>query len=274
MARKKKSSLLWEIIKLFFRGIWFILSGIVKLISKFFGYLNRKISERAKSNKLNNNPIYTMPSYFKPFDVIKEITGKYSTFENKLYKESIIALIFGKRGSGKSALGFKILENINNKTKRKCYILGIEQSLVPKWINPIGDITNAPDNSIVLVDEGAVSFGSRDSMSSKNKELTKILAIARHKDLTLIFITQNTGLIDKNVLKLVDILLVKEGSLLQTQMERSEIKKFYEKANASFKSIKGDKKPYTYIIDSDFEGVVSFDLPSFWSTKLSKNKVI
>jgi hypothetical protein len=143
---------------------------------------------------------------------------------------------------------------------------------MPKWINPVADVEKAANNSVVLVDEGAISFSSRESMSSKNKDLIKILAITRHKNLTLIFITQNTGLIDKSILKLVYILFVKEGSLLQTDMERPELKKFYEKANSSFKEAQGNKKKYVYIIDDDFEGFVSYRLPSFWSSKLSKNK--
>lgn len=41
-------------------------------------------------------------------------------------------------------------------------------------------------------------------------------------------------MIDKNVLKLADMLFIKEGSLLQLEMERPEIKKFYEKAKNYF----------------------------------------
>ena len=66
-------------------------------------------------------------------------------------------------------------------------------------------------------------------MSKQNKELADLLAIARHKDLTLILVTQNTGMIDKNVLNLTDAVLVKEGSLLQQKMERSVMKEFYER---------------------------------------------
>ncbi|MBS3095798.1 hypothetical protein J4231_03900 [Candidatus Woesearchaeota archaeon] len=255
---RKKESILFRIVRAIFFGIWFVIKGIANGICFIFKALFNKIQEKAKSRKLKRNTVYMAQSKFERFNVIKESAGNFVSLEQKLQNESIIALIFGKRGSGKSALGFKLLENINSKTGRKCYVLGVQQSLMPSWINPIDDVENAPDNSVVLVDEGAISFSSRDSMSSKNKELTKILAIARHKDLTLIFITQNTGLIDKNVLKLVDILLIKEGSLLQVEMERSEIKKFYEKAHDSFKELQGDRKQYAYMIDSDFEGVISY----------------
>jgi hypothetical protein len=136
----------------------------------------------------------------------------------------------------------------------------------------VRNVENAPEGAIVLIDEGAISFGARDSMSAKNKELTKVMAVARHKDLSLIFVTQNTGFIDKNILALTDTLMIKEGSLLQIEMERPEVRKFYEKSEEQLKHMKGNKKKFVYVMDSDFEGIISYNLPSFWSDKLSKNK--
>lgn len=230
----------------------------------------RKVVQAQK--KLEKNPIYQMPANYDEFRLENKIMGDYSFLENRLHKESIIALIFGKRGSGKSALGFKLLENIHNKSNRQCYVLGVNQDVMPKWISPIEDIEAVPDNSVVLVDEGAIAFNSRESMKLSNKGIGKLMAIARHKDLTILFITQNTGMIDKNVLKLVDTLLIKQGSLLQQEMERGEVKKFYEKADKALKDLEGDKRKYVYLMDSDFEGVVSCPLPSFWSDGLSKNR--
>ena len=134
------------------------------------------------------------------------------------------------------------------------------------------DVEKVPEGGIILIDEGAVSFGSRDSMSSKNRELSKLMAVARHKNLTLIFVTQNTGLIDRNILALTDALFIKEGSLLQMEMERHEVKKFYEKSNDYLKKVSGNKKKYVYLIDGDFEGVLTYKLPGFWTDNLSKNK--
>jgi len=264
MAKKKKS-LLWRIIKLPFIG-----AG--KLIAVTYRYSRKKAKERAEERSLEETPTYNLLSKFENFGIISKINGDYSFAEKRIFNESLIMLIFGKRGSGKSSLGFRLMENIHSQTKRRCYALGIEQKLMPKWISPTEDVESVPNGGVVLIDEGAVSFSSRDSMSAKNKELSKLLAIARHKNLSLIFVTQNTGLIDKNILALADTLFIKEGSLLQMEMERQELKKFYEKANKSLKKIKGDRKSYVYLIDSDFEGTLSYKLPSFWTTGLSKNK--
>lgn len=229
----------------------------------------KKVSE---NRKIKKSASYNIEAKIKPLKASHVSQGDFSSFNRRLENDSLIMLVFGKRGSGKSSLGFRLLENIHSTTKRGCYVLGVERKFLPSWIYSIEDVEKAPNNSIILVDEGAISFGSRNSMKSKNKELANLLAIARHKSLTLIFITQNTGMIDKNVLKLADTLFIKEGSLLQLEMERPEIKKFYEKAKKHFDKI--DKKErFSYILDSDFEGIIEHELPSFWSDSLSKNRV-
>lgn len=272
MAKKRKSSLTWTIVKGISKGVWYTAKGVGKGIGAIYGFSRRKIKESSEKRKLESKPTYKMQPVFEPLKVMKSVAGDYSASEKKLHKDSIIAMIFGKRGSGKSALGFRLLENIHHKTKRKCFVLGVEQEFMPQWINPVERIDDVPKGSIVLVDEGALSFNSRESMSGNNRALGGLLAVARHKNLTILFVTQNTGMIDKNVLKLSDMLLVKQGSLLQLEMERPEIRKFYEKAEESFANLKGEKRQYVYMIDSDFEGAISHSLPSFWTENLSKNK--
>ena len=299
MTRKRQQiNFLWKItgwiFKGIFLGIWYLLKGIwwlisksikgiynvtsriwwliSKLISSLYRVTSRKIKESSEKRKLRSSPTYGKRAMFDPLQVLEAISGDYQVSEKRIHEDSIISLIFGKRGSGKSALGFRLLENIHHKTGRKCFVLGVSQENMPEWISTIENIEDAPQGSALLVDEGAISFGSRDSMSKTNKGLAGILAIARHKNLTVLFITQNTGMIDKNVLKLSDMLLVKQGSLLQLEMERPEIKKLYEKADSAFKKLEGDKRGFVYLIDSDFEGAVSHSLPSFWTESLSKNQ--
>ena len=81
--------------------------------------------------KIRNQPI------FKDFQVEKKVSGDFSNFADGLNNNSKIILIFGKRGSGKSALGLKIMENIKAQTEKNCYTLGINESFLPKWIESI-----------------------------------------------------------------------------------------------------------------------------------------
>lgn len=205
---------------------------------------------------------------YVPFEVAKKEKGSYDHLYDKLKSKSLIMLIIGKRGSGKTSLGMKFLELFHNETRRKCYTLGYESTRLPWWIKKVDLLEKIPNNSTVLFDEGAVLFSSRDSMKNINKELGKIMAIARHKNLTLVLITQNSAMIDLNVLRLADILLFKEPSLLQSKFERKELKEMYEKVKPEFDRLE-EKRAYFYVWDDDFQGMLKYSLPSFWSEKIS-----
>lgn len=249
------------------KGLLWTAKGAGKLAWKGTKAVVKK-SKEAKANK----PATKSPAEYHPLSLVNTVKGNFDDFTSRIYNDSMIILVAGRRGSGKSVLGFRLLENVQAQTKRNCYALGPKQSVLPSWIKSIDAMEDAANKSIILVDEGALAFSSRDSMSKQNKELGKLLAIARHKDLTLILITQNTGMIDKNVLSLCDMLVFKEGSLLQERMERSAIKDLYETANQSLNKIpSSERKSHCYIIESGFEGVCSVGLPSFWNTNVSKS---
>jgi hypothetical protein len=286
--RKKKKSffakfftflgkaIVWIIVALA-KAIYFIFKGIYIGIRALFTKSDKtpktKIESKETKKTSKKSKGLKAPAVYNQIKTIKTESGSYKDFLTRLNDESLIIAVAGKRGSGKSALGFKIMENIHAKTRRPCFALGPKQKIIPSWIRSIDALEDVGNNGIVLVDEGAISFGSRSSMSKKNKELSNILAIARHKDLTLIFVTQNTGMIDKNILNLCDTIILKEGSLLQEKMERSVMKDMYKTANTALKEIPSkDRKANCYIFDSDFEGLLKVPLPSFWSSKVSKNQ--
>ncbi len=202
------------------------------------------------------------------FTLLNTIAGKLDEFKDRLKRSSLIMLIIGKRGSGKTALGFKLLELLSG--KRKAFYLG--KAKLPWWITQVDSIEKIKNNSLVLVDEGALAFSSREAMSKSNKFLGKLMAIARHKNLTLIMITQNSAMLDLNILRLADTLLFKEPSLLQSKFERKAIGDLFKKADHAFQQIKEkEKKKYVYIIDDEFEGLTAFSLPEFWSEEISKS---
>jgi len=205
---------------------------------------------------------------FIPFDVVETKKGNPKKFSEKLQKNSLIVLIIGKRGGGKTSLGMKLLEFFHHATSRKCYALGYKDAKLPFWMKKVDDIDKIPNNAIALFDEGAILFSARESMKHINKELGKMMAIARHKNLTLILITQNSGMIDLNVLRLADTLLLKEPSLLQSQFERKGLKDIYDAVKPSFEKLEG-KNAYAYVWDDEFQGLIKYSLPAFWTEKIS-----
>ena len=106
-------------------------------------------------------------------------------------------------------------------------------------------------------------------MKEANKMLGKLMAVARHKNLTLILIAQNSAMLDVNVLRLTDILLLKEPSLLQTEFERKAMQKKYEKIKPFFKD-KVNRESYFYVHGDEFQGFLGYELPDFWNESISK----
>ncbi|MFH1134408.1 MAG: ATP-binding protein [Nanoarchaeota archaeon] len=207
---------------------------------------------------------------FEPFVERSKKSGDYAVFQKKLLHKSLILLVVGRRGSGKTALGMKFLELFSRKTRKRCYILGYENIKLPSWITKIGDVKDARNDSVVLIDEGALIFSARESMKDANKAISNIMVVARHKGLTLIFLSQNSAMIDLNILRLVDVLVLKEPSLLQSQFERKALKDIYGEIKASFNALE-NKNAHFYVYDDDYQGMLSFSLPGFWSDEISKS---
>lgn len=80
----------------------------------------------------------------------------------------------------------------------------------------------------------------------------------------------NSAMLDLNVLRLADVLLFKEPSLLQNRFERKSLQDMFDKVGENFKGLK-DKKNYFYVISDDFEGLVKTSLPDFWNESISKS---
>lgn len=259
---------LWWSVKGGGKALWWAAKGTAAGV----GALARKAKD-ANERRKHAKPASKEPAVHAPITPIKTAKGDFASFEQRLHRDSMILLIAGRRGSGKSAYGFRLLENIHAKAKRPCYAIGPKQNALPAWITTIDKVEDAKNGGLILVDEGAITFSSRNAMSEGNKQLAELLAVARHKDLTLLLITQNTGMIDNNVLRLCDTLVFKEGSLLQERFERGAIKDLYETANKALQEIpSAERMSHSYVIDSGFEGIVKADLPSFWSSKVSKNQ--
>lgn len=261
MVKKKKESLLKKI----FLGILKIPYHIYLLIKKIFIVL-RKSSEE---NKIKNSREKLVASY-REIKVIEAKKGNYSGWEKKVFNaESAIGIILGARGSGKTSFGVKFLENIYSKTKKKCYAIGFKKESMPSWINVIEDIKEITNNSMVLIDEGGILFSSRKSMSSPNKLLSDLILISRHKNLSIIFISQNSSNLDVNILRQADFLVLKKTSLLQKDFERKKIQEIYLEIQKDFE--KYSSKEIAFIYSDSFQGFVSCPLPSFWSIKISKS---
>lgn len=292
-TRKKLSRTLGSIFKFCFKLIFIYPFQLVWWIIKHIFQAIKEVIQKARKNKKEQLPEKsiktksakeeqatpkTPPKQGKiksdpqndPFKELKKKTGSLEKFNTLLYTNpSTIGLILGARGTGKSAIGMRILENFHTQSEKVIYALGFKPSALPKYITVIKDINDIENNAVLLVDEGGIEFSSRKSMSDANTLLSQILLIARHKDLSVIFITQNSSNIEVNAIRQADYLLLKPSSLLQIDFERKKIQDIYKKAKNEFEDLQEDKG-LTFVYASNYHGFISNSLPSFWSEKVSK----
>ena len=257
MPKKKRTNIIFAI----FKGVYLT----AKIISLGTYRLLKKTTE-TKPKKTKR--IKSLPT-IDPFKQIHTESGNLQDFENFLInKPSTIGIILGARGTGKSAIGMRLLENIHSQKNRKCYAMGFKD--LPKWIKVVENIEEIKNNSLVLIDEGGILFSSRDSMKNANKLLTELLLIARHKDLQILFISQSSANLEINAIRQADYLILKPSSLLQKDFERKKIKEIYTEIEEKFNKHK-EVTGITYIYSDKFRGFVTNTLPSFWTTKISKS---
>lgn len=268
-TKKKRSKKNYKALKIIGKSLFFLIKTpyyLGKGLYKVGKYANKKVKE----NKIKKKRKEIFPVY-ESFEVIKEDLGNYLNWEKNVHSsDSQIGIILGARGSGKSAFGIKFLENIRAKKNKKCYAMGFKETEMPEWIKVVESVENLDNDAFVLIDEGGILFSSRNSMSNSNKLLSELILIARHKNLSILFISQNSSNLDVNILRQADFLILKPSSLLQKDFERKIIQKIYEKTREDFQNFK-EIGGLTYIYSEDFTGFISNPLPSFWGSNISKS---
>ena len=195
MARKKKQKgvlhYVGQGLKYSGKGLWFVskkgYEGVKFLVEK--SKEKKAVVEEKKKEKKRPK----IDAEYDSFRQVHNLSGDFDSFEDRLLdpSKSSIGIVIGARGTGKSAIGMRLLENIRAKTERNVCALGFGKESIPSWITVVDIIDMIPNGSFVLIDEAGIEFGSRDSMSSMNKLLSSLLFIARHKDLSILFISQN-----------------------------------------------------------------------------------
>ena len=184
-----------------------------------------------------------------------------------------VVLIHGMRGSGKTAQGWRLLELY--KDQAEPYVVGLPASawnLVPDWVGKLDRLEDAPHGSVVLIDESYLQYNARGSMTDAGRSIGALINLSRQKQQTLLFVVQDASQLDRNIVSQLDALLIKEPSDLSEGYERPQMRWITNKARAAFRTIKGDKRKWTYVYSeaAGDVGLVENRLPTFWKPALSR----
>ena len=189
-----------------------------------------------------------------------------------------LVIIEGQRGQGKSSLAWRLAElKRMNKQGKRVIAFGMPaqaKKALPKWIShmhTLEEVSKAKP-SIMIIDEAAFTANSRRAMQETNIEWLKLIAICRHKDHLLIFVSQHNRQLDVQILADADLVIMKKPSLLHLRFTRPEFKPELEDAYNAFQKIKGDTRKHAYVVDyhNGQAKMLRCDLPTFWSDKISK----
>lgn len=186
--------------------------------------------------------------------------------------------ILGKRGMGKTALGYYLCELAHKQTGRNAVVYGPDVEVLeylPDYfliMNELSDVGNYT-NHIVFIDEGSIPLHIRRAMSAGHVLFDQAISLCRHRNQFMIICSHHSAKLDILVIRDMDIVAFKQPSKIHTQMEREFIQSLSLKAWESFRNIPvTERKRATYVFWDDFDrdGRVDNDLPSFWNEQISK----
>ncbi len=184
-----------------------------------------------------------------------------------------VVLVVGKRGSGKSALAYRLLELM--KLRARPYAVGVPasaRSKLPEWFGIVSSIDDLPHGAVAVIDEAYLHFHSRESMAEQGRAISGLVNLSRQRDQTLIFVSQEARQIDRNIASSANVVVFKQPGMLQPEFERPELRHLAEQAASQLSTVTGDVRRWSYVYspDADHLGLLENELPSFWKPSLSK----
>jgi len=182
-----------------------------------------------------------------------------------------VTLILGRRGSGKSAFGYRALEDAHARGL-PCCVMGLPPSkagLLPDWVEVADDPRRLPDSSAVFVDEAYMLMFARESMAAFNKLMAKLMGITRQRDQLFLFATHLTRKLDVGVVYDSDNIVFRQPSHLHARFERPELEPMLREADEFFRGVE-DPIRWAYVVTERGTYRVEVELPSFWTEELSR----
>ncbi len=217
-----------------------------------------KVNEIGSLNSALAIPPKQIPAYSKWREVIKH---------------PAIVLVLGGRGSGKSAVSYRVVEDF--RYSLSSYVVGFPEhskELLPDWIGIERKLEDVPPKSISIVDEAYLSHHAREWQKIENRDICRLLNLSRQQDKTIIFVAQLSRQLDIDITSSADVLIIKNPGMLQTKFDRPEFRDILTEAKEAFQTVKGDIRRWSYVYSqgANFSGLIENELPTFWRPKLSK----
>ena len=191
-----------------------------------------------------------------------------------IIRVSTVNIIVGKKGMGKSALAYFLLEKVAAEYHLKPVVVGIpreKRHLLPD-ITIAESIDDAVmmENACILIDEGTLMLPAGKDLE---RLVMSVLSLSRQRHQIVFFVFHSSRDVGSRILRGIDTVLVKTPSKRQID-QGSKDNWWYSiltEARSKLRT-KKDAKRYVYVDceEPEFRGLMENGLPSFWSEELSE----
>jgi hypothetical protein len=129
-----------------------------------------------------------------------------------------------------------------------------------------------PHGSSLIVDDAGIVLDSASSGGGAVKAFKHLVQIIRHLNINCVVNVQYAAAVTKYSLD-ADAIFLKPPPMMWQAIERQELAPFITEAEPFWQAIsESERKRHAWVISSEYRGPVHFQLPSFWSDRLSYNK--
>lgn len=193
-----------------------------------------------------------------------------------------LSIHLGDIGSGKTATACGQLDYYRTKTKIKCNLVSPkivhkEYVKTAKWIGRVDpNSLRVPKNSANLIDDIHLMYSARKWYKDINSAIDNLARESRHKRCSFIYTTQQTTVVDTNIIQMVSCIVIKRPSIMQKQSDRPFVRRIMKDADRAFKELKlenyNDHKKYAYVISRHLPEpfmLENIKLPKWWSENIS-----
>lgn len=183
-----------------------------------------------------------------------------------------LVLIIGDVGTGKTATMCNLMEYYHNEGQN-IYLVANKDIVenYPKWVQRMDrdNVKSLP--GAIFMDDVHLLLYAREHQRRRHKAFDFMGRQRRHTDTSIVATTQQGAVLDINIVRMVDCVIIKRPSLLQKEMERPEIKRLIKEAD---KQLEGKDFKYAYVYSGKFKGLIGpYGTPSWFSDEISFSRV-
>jgi len=128
-----------------------------------------------------------------------------------------------------------------------------------------------PPDSVFCRDDAHLVYHARDWTSGKARYLDDAGRERYHTRTTFIYTTQQSRVLDVNLVSMGATLIFKRPSKLQLKVERNEVKDLFAEADISLRE-EGYGVEKAYVMSNRFEGVVEVDKPGWYDESIRRSQ--